>query len=48
MAITPHLHIGAAEFLIFLMYLIIAGALLRIIEIKFANNNFGKALSFIY
>jgi hypothetical protein len=48
MPITPHLHIGAVEFLVFLLYLIIAGALIRIVEIKCANSSFGKALSFIY
>jgi hypothetical protein len=48
MAVSPHLHIGAVEFIVFLLYLLVAGALLRIVEIKCANTSFGKALSFIY
>ena len=48
MAVTPHLHIGFVEFLIFLLYFIVAGFLLRVVEIAMHNNALGQALSFIH
>lgn len=48
MAVTPHLHIGFIEFLIFLMYFIIASFLLRWLEVMMGQNVFGQALNFIH
>jgi hypothetical protein len=46
--VAPHLHIGAVEFIVFLLYLLLAGAILRIVEVTQSGNRFGKALAFIY
>lgn len=48
MAVTPHMHVGFIEFIFFVFYLLLAGFLLRVLEITCANNQVGKALSFIY
>lgn len=48
MAVSPHLHIGFIEFLIFFMYFIIAGFILRVLEITMHANPVGQALSFIH
>lgn len=48
MAVAPHLHIGFIEFLTFLLYLLIAGFLIRMLEISAAHSKVGQALSFIY
>ena len=48
MAVQPHLHIGFVEFLTFLLYLLVAGFLIRMLEISMHNNVIGSSLSFIY
>jgi hypothetical protein len=48
MAVAPHLHIGFVEFLTFLLYLLVAGFLIRMIEISMHSNLIGQSLSFIY
>lgn len=44
----PHIHVGAAEFAVFLLQLIIALFLIRVAEMKLAGTSFGKALAFIH
>ena len=48
MAVTPHLHIGFIEFLIFFMYFIVASFLVRVLEVWMGQNAFGQALNFIH
>lgn len=48
MAVAPHMHIGFVEFLTFLLYLLVAGFLIRMVEISMHNNVIGSSLSFIY
>lgn len=48
MAATPHIHIGFIEGLIFLLYLVVIGFILRVVEIQFHNTALGRGLSFIY
>ena len=48
MAVTPHMHVGFIEFIFFVFYLLLAGFLLRVLEITMHSNSVGKALSFIY
>lgn len=48
MAVTPHLHIGFIELVIFMLYLVIAGFIFRIVEITQHGNAVGRAMSFIY
>lgn len=47
-SVSPHLHIGFVEFLIFLMYFLIASFLVRMLEVWAGSNVFGQALSFIH
>lgn len=48
MSVSPHMHIGFAEFIVFLLYFIIASFLIRVTEIWMANNMVGQALAFIH
>jgi hypothetical protein len=48
MSVAPHLHIGFVEFLTFVLYLLIAGFLIRMVEISMHSNILGQSLSFIY
>ena len=45
---TPHIHLDGAEFIKFLLFLLAAGGLLRILEYLLHNTVIGKALAFIY
>jgi hypothetical protein len=47
-AITPHIHIGFVEFLIFFLYFIIASFFVRVLEIWMSQNAVGQALAFIH
>lgn len=42
-----HVHIGAEDFLIFTLYLLIAMFFLQVLAARFSDTAFGKALSFI-
>lgn len=48
MAVTPHLHIGFVEFLIFGLMFIVWSFLLRTLSVAASNTAFGQALSFIH
>ena len=48
MAVSPHVHIGFLEFAVFMLYLVIGGFLLHVLEISMHGNPIGQALSFIY
>ena len=48
MAVQPHMHIGFMEFITFVLYLLVAGFLIRMIEITMHSNIIGSSLSFIY
>lgn len=43
-----HFHVGAFEFLKFVLMLIVAGFVLRTIQVAWPNNKFSHALSFVY
>lgn len=43
-----HIHVGFADFVVFVLYLLVAGALIRMFEVLNHNNRIGQALNFIY
>ena len=45
---TVHVHVGLLHALIFLAYLLIVGAGIRIVSARFSDTPVGKALAFIY
>jgi hypothetical protein len=44
----PHLHIGFADFVVFMLYLLVAGGVLRLLEFVWHGNVVGQALNVIY
>lgn len=42
-----HMHIGLAEFLVFLAYYVIVRFLVRQLQVRNVDNSFGKALAFL-
>lgn len=45
---SPHVHIGLLEFGIFLAMYLVAGFLLRVLQLRYPDSPFGKALGFIH
>lgn len=45
---TPHVHVGALEFLIFALMYVILGFLLRQIQTRYPDSPFGKAVAYIH
>lgn len=43
-----HFHVGTFEFLKFVFMLLIAGFLIRTVEIKWPQSKFSQALAYIY
>lgn len=43
-----HIHLGLLSFFQFLLYLVLAGGLLRALEIWTRGTKFSEALAFIY
>lgn len=44
----PHVHVGALEFVIFVLMFLLAGFLLRVLQTRYPDTPAGKALGFIY
>lgn len=45
---TPHFHLDIVMFLTFGLYFIIWGFLFRMLEVAWAGNSVGRALTFIH
>lgn len=45
---TPHVHVGVLEFGVFLAMLLLAGFILRVLQLRYPDSPVGKALGFLY
>ena len=45
---TPHLHIGLAEFMVVAAYIVIFGALWRLVALKLGDRPISRAMLLVY
>lgn len=45
---TPHVHVGALELLIFALMYLVLGFALRQIQTRYPDSPFGKAVAYIH